>query len=59
MTYCEVQFGKFNLDFKVFVKTVDFNGWKLKTERVKKKSKIELLEVLGHRGWIHRETEGF
>ena len=54
-----IQNGEFQFGFLGFVKTVGFNGWKLKKQSELKNCKIELLEVLGHRGWIHRATEGF
>ena len=58
MTYNELKTSEFNLDFGVLVKTVRIGG--LPTEnKIRKKCKIEPLEVLGHWGWIPRATEGF
>ena len=53
-----IQNGEFHFGFKDFIKIVRFG--RLQTEnKLKKKCKIELLEVLGHWGWIRRATEGF
>ena len=58
MTYSELKTGEFNLDFGVLVKTVGISGLQAEN-KIRKKCKIEPLEVLGHWGWIPRATEGF
>ena len=56
MTNSEVKNGELNLDFGVWLKTGGMVGCKLKINKIK--CKIELLEALGHWGWIPMVTEG-
>ena len=52
----EIKTGELNLDFGVWLKTGGMVGCKLKINKIK--CKIELLEALGHWGWIPMGTEG-
>ena len=52
----KIKTGKLNLDFGVWLKTGGMVGCKLKINKIK--CKIELLEALGHWGWIPMVTEG-
>ena len=58
MIYSELKKVNFSLDFKVLVKTVRIGGLQAEN-KIRKKCKIEPLEVLGHWGWILRAAEGF
>ena len=52
----EIKTGELILDFGVWLKTRGMIGCKLKINKIK--CKIELLEALGHWGWISMVTEG-
>ena len=57
MTYSEGKNGELVLDYGVLVKTVRIGGLQAEN-KIRKKCKIEPLEVLGHWGWIPRVTKG-
>ena len=61
MTYSEIKTGEFGLDFKVVIKTGDFDGEQIeiKMEKNKKNNTRDLLEVSRYWAWDSTATEGF